>query len=190
MQKNTYAKSIKLLKEELHSNSKVLEIGTGTGLIALAIAEHVKEITAIDYSPEMIHIAKEKQQQSTHNNIDFKVSNANKIDFPDNTFDIIIASNVFHLLPNANEVLREIKRLLNENGKVILPTYCHGQNIKPRIISACMGLSGFKAVNPWSTDKFRAFVENEGFVIKKEEIIIDKIPLSFLVSTKKIKYHE
>jgi ubiquinone/menaquinone biosynthesis C-methylase UbiE len=187
--KNTYEQSIRLLKKELYRNSKVLEIGTGTGLIAFAIAEQVKEIIAIDNSSEMINVAIEKQIQSNSKNIVFQVSDANKINNPDKSFDIIVASNVFHLIPNAEEVLWEIRRILKDDGKVILPTYCHGQNIKARIISAFMGLSGFKAVNRWSTSQFRSFVENEGFVIQKEEIISDRIPLSFIVSTKSNNNH-
>lgn len=183
--KNTYEQSIRLLKDELYRNSKVLEIGTGTGLIAFAIAEQVQEITAIDYSSEMINVAKEKQMLSSSKNIVFQVCDANKIDIPDKSFDIIIASNVFHLIPNADEVLLEISRILKDDGKVILPTYCHGQNIKAKIISALMGLSGFKAVNRWSISQFRDFVENEGFAIEKEVLISDRIPLLFLVAKKK-----
>lgn len=182
--KNTYEQSIKLIKDELSSKSNVLEIGTGTGFIAFAIAEKVQEITATDYSPEMINVAKEKQMQSLNKNIVFQECEASKMDFPDKSFDMIIGSNVFHLIPNADKAMREISRVLKDNGKIVLPTYCHGQSIKARIVSAFMGLSGFKAVNRWSASQFRTFVENAGFSIVKEELISDRIPLSFLVAKK------
>ena len=182
--KNTYEKSLLLIKKELNSDSNILEVGTGTGLIAFAIAGNANRITAIDYAQEMIKVANSKLEKQEQCNISFQVSEANNIKSKDKVFDIVIASNVFHLLPNADEALWEIYRVLKDDGKVILPTYCHGQNLKSRFISAIMGLSGFKAVNRWSTSEFKDFVCKEGFSIKKEEIIADKIPLSFLVASK------
>ncbi|PLX04038.1 MAG: hypothetical protein C0595_04815 [Marinilabiliales bacterium] len=182
--KQTYTVLLDLIGKELEMGSNVLEVGTGTGLISFAIADKVKSIMAIDYAPEMIKIANKKLLDSKLKNIDFKVYSATDIKQKDNTFDIIIASNVFHLLPNPEKALEEIIRLLVDNGKVIIPTYCHGQNIKTYFISVIMSLTGFKAENKWSMKQFRKFVENAGLEIKKEEIIKDKIPLSFIVASK------
>jgi ubiquinone/menaquinone biosynthesis C-methylase UbiE len=180
----TYVKLLKLMEQEISLNSKVLEIGTGTGIISFAIADKVKSITAIDYAPEMIKLANSKLVDSNFNNIEFKVNSATNIEQQDKSFDVIIACNIFHLLPEPEKTLEEIIRLLTDNGKVILPTYCHGQNIKTRFISGMMSLSGFKAVNKWSLKLFRKFVEYNGLTIEKEEIIKDKIPLSFIVASK------
>lgn len=181
----TYAKSLRLVKQELSNYSKVLEIGTVTGLISFAIVDMVKSITAIDYAPEMIKVANAKLDESNFSNIEFKVNSATNIEQPDKSFNVIIASNVFHLLPEPKKALQEITRLLADDGKVILPTYCHGQNLKARFISAIMSLTGFKASNNLSLKQFRKFVEQEDLKIIKEEIIKDKIPLSFIVALKK-----
>jgi ubiquinone/menaquinone biosynthesis C-methylase UbiE len=181
---DTYKKLIVLIKNELRESDEVLELGTGTGIISFAVATKVKAITATDYAPAMIDVAIKKQNNVQ--NINFKLGSANNIQYPNNAFDVVIVSNVFHLLPNAEEALREISRVLKNGGKAILPTYCHGQNIKSRIISAFMSLSGFKAVNKWSTRSFRCFIENEGFIIASELIIEDKVPLSFIVATKRM----
>lgn len=183
--RRTYEKSLELMVQELSADSKVLEIGTGTGLISFAIADKVKSILAIDYAPEMIKVANSKLEGSNCDNIEFMTYSATNIEQKDKSFDVIIASNVFHLLPEPKKALQEIFRLLADNGKVILPTYCHGQNLKTRLISALMSLTGFKAENKWSLKQFRAFVEKAGLDIKKEEIIKDKIPLSFIVASKK-----
>ncbi len=90
-----YSKSLELIKSELNSNDKILEIGTGTGIIAFEIAERVKEITAIDYADEMIKTAKAKQEKLENQNITFKTGPATQLDEPDNTFGIVIASTYF-----------------------------------------------------------------------------------------------
>ncbi len=181
----TYKKSLELMVKELSKDSKVLEIGTGTGLISFAIADKVKSIVAIDFAPEMIEVAKEKQINSSSNNIEFKVSGADSIKYPDSSFTVAVVSNVFHLIPEPHKVLAELHRLIAENGKLILPTYCHGQSLKTRIISAVMGLSGFRAVNRWSVKQYKTFIESGGLIIEKEIIIEDKIPMSFIVATKR-----
>jgi ubiquinone/menaquinone biosynthesis C-methylase UbiE len=181
----TYDRSIELMREELGADQNVLEIGTGTGLIAFAIGDMVKSIRGIDYAPKMIELANEKLSKTNFSNIEFKINSATQIEYGDKSFDVIIASNVFHLLPEPYVVLTEIERLLVDNGKAILPTYCHGENLKARIISFLTSLSGFKVENRWSVNQFSTFIEHHGFKIVKQEIIKDKFPLSFIVITKK-----
>lgn len=181
----TYKKSIALIIKELSESDEVLEIGTGTGIISFAVSSKVNAITAIDFAPAMIAVAIKKQELNENQNIKFEIGSANNINSQNQTFDVVIASNVFHLLPNADSVLQEIGRVLKNGGKVILPTYCHGQNLKSRMISAFVSLSGFKIENKWSTESFRYFIESKEFTITNECIIEDKIPLSFIVATKR-----
>lgn len=182
--KKTYQESFRLMKLHLSKESRVLEIGTGTGLVAFTIANEVKHITAIDYSEEMIRVANNKLMESELNNIEFKLSPATGIHYPDQSFDLVIASNIFHLLPEPEKVLSEISRLIVPKGKVILPTFCHGQNLKTKLMSSLMNLSGFKAENKWSAKQFRQFLQNQGFKVDEESIIKDRIPLSFIVVSK------
>lgn len=182
--KDTYAKLFRMLQHELKPDQLVLEIGTGTGQIAFAVGGRVKELTALDYSPEMIRIAREKLREKDIGNIRFLQGNAADTGFSDQSFDVVIASNVMHLLESPEHTLWEIHRVLRDDGIAILPTYCHGQNIKTRAISVLMGLSGFKAVNRWSVRGFRKFIMGEGFLIRNEVVIRDKIPLLYTVLTK------
>ena len=100
------------------------------------------------------------------------------------SMDVIIAVNVFHLLGNPKIALDGTRRVLNANGKLIIPTYCHGNNLKSRVISSILGLSGFMARNRWSISSFRLFIQNSGFEVEKEFIIKDRITLSFIVARK------
>lgn len=182
---NTYNKIKELLRNEISMDNNVLEVGTGTGIFSLTLAEHVKSIVAIDFAPEMIKIAKEKQRELGKNNITFQTGDATRLSFPDNSMDVIIAVNVFHLLGNPKIALNETRRVLTTNGKLIIPTFCHGNNLKSRVLSSILGLSGFMARNRWSISSFRLFIQNSGFEVEKEFIIEDRIPLSFIVAHKK-----
>lgn len=162
----------------------LLEIATGTGIIAIKLSDSISKITAIDIAPEMIKIAKAKCVQKSISNIDFRVGDCCALEFPDKSFHTIIASNVLHLLFNPGLALQEMKRVLKDNGQIIIPTYCHGANLKSHILSRLMGLAGFKARTRWTTAAFIDFVKNNGFKIRKESIIKDKIPLVYLIAKK------
>jgi hypothetical protein len=91
---------------------------------------------------------------------------------------------VLHLLYQPVKALHEMKRVLSDNGTIILPTFCHGADLSSHIISRFMGLFGFKVRTRWSVNSFIDFVRTNGFRIIREEILKDKIPLVYLVAVK------
>jgi len=181
---DTYQQLYQLLKTDVTGTGKILEVATGTGLLAFEICNNVKSINAIDISPEMIKVASEKQKQRNISNITFEVGDSCNLTFSDSTFDVVIAANVLHLLFNPEKTLAEIRRVLKPGGVAILPTFCHAANFKSRIISSFMSLFGFRARNKWTTKSFERFVMNNDFKIVKSEIIDGKIPLLYLLTEK------
>ena len=169
----------KMLKTDISGSDHVLEVATGTGLLAFEICSYVNSIIAIDIAPEMIRIARQKQQIKNIENIEFQIGDSCNLEFEDNSFDVVIASNVLHLLFNPEKSLSEIRRVLKHGGIAILPTFCHAENIQSRIISGFMSLFGFKARNKWSVKSYTTFIENNGFIIAKAEVIPGKIPLMY-----------
>jgi ubiquinone/menaquinone biosynthesis C-methylase UbiE len=91
---------------------------------------------------------------------------------------------VLHLLFHPEIALKEMIRVIKPNGKIIISTFMHGQNLKSHILSRLMGIVGFKARNRWSVDSFKVFVEKYGLQIEKAEIFEDKIPMLYLVAKK------
>jgi len=180
----TYRQLYQLLKTDVTGTGKILEVATGTGLLAFEICDYVKSINAIDISPEMIKVANEKQKQRNISNITFEVGDSCNLAFEHGTFDVVIASNVLHLLFEPEKSLAEIRRVLKPDGIAILPTFCHADNIQSRIISGCMSLFSFRARNKWSTKSFILFLENNRLTIIKSQIIRGKIPLMYCVVKK------
>lgn len=180
----TYETVFNNLLLDTKETEDLLELATGTGIISFKLYHQISKITAIDVAPEMIKIAKEKCVQKSITNIDFRIGDICNLELQNESFDIIIASNVLHLLFNPELAMQEMKRVLRKNGKLIILTFCHGANLKSHILSRIMGLAGFKARTRWSIKSFRDFVKKNSFTIAKENIIDDKIPLLYLVAKK------
>ncbi|WP_367651204.1 class I SAM-dependent methyltransferase, partial [Staphylococcus xylosus] len=102
----------------IHEGMKILDIGTGAGFLAILCAHQGGTVTGIDLSPEMIEHAKVNAQHFKQN-LDFKIMDAENLDFEDETFDIVISRNVTWLLPNTNAAYKEWLRVLKPQGKLI-----------------------------------------------------------------------
>ena len=180
-----YAAIIENIIIDVSPSSKVLEVATGTGILSIKFSNKAAHITAIDIAPEMLKVAREKSASLQITNIDFEIGDICNLKYQDQSFDIVVASNVLHLLFNPELALQEIKRVLRDNGKLIAPTFCHGTNLRSRILSAILSVLGQNTKNRWSPKNYKEFVEGQGFTITKEVFVEDRIPLLYLVAEKK-----
>jgi len=183
--KPAYTILIEYIKEELKPNFVILEVATGTGIIALEMASDVKRVYGIDISPEMINIATEKAFDRGIKNVEFSVQDAYKLNFKPNSFDVVITSNVLHVMIQPVRALSAIHYILKNEGILIAPTYCHGESIISKTISSIMSLFGYKSFYRWSIESFKNFIEENDYKIVKDIEIKGKIPLLFLVAKKK-----
>lgn len=100
------------------TKGKVLEVGVGTGKNIQYYPEGI-EVTAIDFSEKMLEIAKAKSKQFGKI-VDLRLMDAQKLEFPDETFDTIITTCVFCSVPDPVKGLKEIQRVLKKDGQVIM----------------------------------------------------------------------
>jgi ubiquinone/menaquinone biosynthesis C-methylase UbiE len=101
----------------------VLEIGCGTGSVTERLLDRGIEVTAVEESPEMIELARERLGQRGKGRVRFCEQTASEIDrFGAGTFDAVVASLVFSdMSPGERSyVLRQAKRLLKANGSIIV----------------------------------------------------------------------
>lgn len=92
-------------------------VGVGTGADLELINYSDLDITAIDYSPDMLRKAKIKFKDST---IKFLVMDAQNMVFEDESFDYVVASLILSVVPDANKCFQEISRVLKHEGKIII----------------------------------------------------------------------
>lgn len=96
---------------------RVLEIGCGTGAFSRRLAARSERVLALDLSPQMIRIARERSPEFP--NIDFHVADVLKRDFPDEGFDLIATIATLHHLP-LRLMLSKMKNALKPNGVLII----------------------------------------------------------------------
>lgn len=177
-----YATLIDLIWNDIRPEDDVLEIATGTGIIALEISKKVKKVYATDLSGPMIDIAIEKAARAGVRNIEFSVQSGYSLSFEDASCDVCIVANALHVMKKPELCLKEIRRVLKPQGMLIAPTFCHGETLKARLISTIMGLYGFKAFHRFTIDAYSDLVERSGFHILKKRTLESLIPLEYLVA--------
>ena len=98
----------------------VLELATGTGLIASHIINAAEQIEATDASEEMIHLAKEANRSSK---LHFSVQDMFHLPYADHSFDVAIVSNALHIVPQPEKALAEACRVLKDDGLAHCPHF-------------------------------------------------------------------
>ena len=95
----------------------LLDLGCGAGENSVYFAMRGADCVASDYSPGMVDVAL-KLAEKNGVTVQGKVINAMAIDYPDNTFDIVYASNLLHHIPDPQITIQEIYRVLKPGGKM------------------------------------------------------------------------
>lgn len=101
---------------------RVLEVGVGTGISLPQYASHLR-IFGTDISEAMLRKAKRRVTAFGLKNVeDLSVMDAEKLEFPDNSFDVVMAQYVVTAVPNPEAALDEFSRVLRPGGELIILT--------------------------------------------------------------------
>ena len=101
---------------------RVLEVGVGTGISLPQYAPHLR-IFGTDISEAMLRKARRRVDDLHLENVDgLEVMDAEKLDFPDDAFDVVMAQYVVTAVPNPEAALDEFARVLRPGGELIILT--------------------------------------------------------------------
>jgi len=177
--KDAYGQVARMISESLGPEMDVLEVATGTGLIALGIAGAARSVTATDFSEEMIAAAKRKPAPD---NVTFSVADATALSFADASFDAVIVSNALHIMPAPVKALAEIRRVLKPNGLLFAPTFSQGhiKRFAWNLNAMILKLIGFQAYSKWTPEEFVRFVNANGFLADRWQVLKAAFPLVYL----------
>ena len=101
----------------------VLDVGCGAGIDAIFAAKMVGAtgaVAGIDLVPEMLARARENARLAGVANITFIESSAEKLPFPNKSFDVVISNGVFNLVVDKQKALKEVFRVLKPGGRLML----------------------------------------------------------------------
>jgi len=118
------------VKTELQdSKSKsLIDYGSGTGLVSLALADLVDSVLLVDSSEQMLAVAKEKIAHKGITNAEVLYSDFTE-EKPEMKADIVLVSLVLLHIPDTNAILKELFTVLNNGGKLIIVDFDKNEKI-------------------------------------------------------------
>ena len=155
----------------------VLELATGTGLIAKHIVNAAAHIEATDASAEMIAEAKRDTRSAK---LHFSVQDMFCLPYSEESFDVVIVSNALHIVPQPEKALAEIRRVLKDEGVLIAPTFTHAENsFSGRVKALFMKLAGFPLHSRWTSEEYLRFLRQNGWTVRKSVVLKASFPLTY-----------
>jgi ubiquinone/menaquinone biosynthesis C-methylase UbiE len=141
---------------ELEKINTVLELGCGIGFVATYLADSYNVVVyGTDYDVDQILLARKLQPEMEH--LHFQVEDAAKLSFEDSSIDLVLAQNVFHHIPDWDDAIHEIARVLRSGGYLIWLDLIFPEIVK-RIFRSLVKNYGIYTINDIKT----AF-KNSGF---------------------------
>ena len=160
----------------------VLELATGTGLIAKNIVNAAAHIEASDTSAEMIREAKRRNYSAK---LHFSVQDMFRLPYADKSFDVVIVSNALHIVPQPEKALAEIHRVLRDDGVLIAPTFTHAENsFFGNSKAFFLKLAGFPLYSRWTSEEYLCFLQQNGWTVRKSDVLKASFPLTYVECVK------
>ena len=158
-------------------HKQVLELATGTGLIAKHIVRSADHIEATDASQEMIEQAKQGVKSTK---LYFSVQDMFHLPYADQSFDVVIVVNALHIVLEPEKALSEIRRVLKDDGVLVAPTFTHADNaFFGKVKAFFMKLAGFPLHSKWTSHEYLAFLRENGWAVQKSTVLKASFPLTY-----------
>ena len=104
----------------LNKSMTALEFGAGTGITSFLLKDHLKEITLIDNSREMVRVTNEKIKSSGSTNLKVIEFNLETDEYMNGKFDLIFTQMVLHHVNDIGNIIKKFWSLLNPQGYLVI----------------------------------------------------------------------
>lgn len=101
----------------------VLDVGTGTGVVAVTAARAGARVTALDLTPELLAHARENGRIAQLHDIVWTEGDAELLPYPDASFDVVLSQFGHMFAPRPDVVMAEMRRVLRPHGRVAFATW-------------------------------------------------------------------
>jgi phosphatidylethanolamine/phosphatidyl-N-methylethanolamine N-methyltransferase len=125
----------------------ILEVGVGTGL-TLAGYPATSKLVGIDLSPDMLERARIRAAALPQRDITLHAMNAERMDFPDGSFDCVTVPYVLSVTPNPDRLVNEIRRVCKPDGSILVVNHFSGSRfwwLMERAVRSVADKVGFRA---------------------------------------------
>jgi phosphatidylethanolamine/phosphatidyl-N-methylethanolamine N-methyltransferase len=167
---------------QIPRGAKVLEVGAGTGTSFPAYPTHC-QITGVDLAPDMLTRARQKIAENGWSHIKVLEMNALSLDFPDNSFDYVMAFHVVTVVPDPVAMIKEAKRVCKPGGKIVIVN--HFTSDFPVLGKVTRSLDPITRWLGWRTDlKLKPFIASTDLAVERVYKINKASLYTVLVGTK------
>jgi ubiquinone/menaquinone biosynthesis C-methylase UbiE len=155
----------------LRGDERALDVGTGAGALALALAPLVREVVGVDIVPELLA---EAGKRATENS-EFLEADAEELPFPPGSFDVVSTARTLHHVPHPEIVLAEMTRVLRPGGTMLVV-----DQLAPVDPLAAIELNRFEQARDPSTTRIladvdlRSLFDTNGLVLRTSETVVEE----------------
>ena len=107
----------------IRAGESVLDVGTGTGVVAVTAARTGARVSALDLTPELLVEARENARIAGHPEITWQEGDAETLPYPDASFDIVVSQFGHMFAPRPEVAVAEMRRVLKPTGRVAFATW-------------------------------------------------------------------
>jgi ubiquinone/menaquinone biosynthesis C-methylase UbiE len=163
------APMLRRLEEAARGTGRVLEVAAGTGIVTVALARGAREVVATDLAEGMLVELRRKVEALGLGNVRCERADLAALPYTGGEFDLVVAANVLHLVPDLGAALAELSRVLRPGGRLAVPTFCHGESVFARSVSRLAKLGGLPMQRRLTLAALRGAVEGAGLTVDRAQ---------------------
>jgi len=158
---------------ELGPTDSLLDVGCGTGALLQMLSKNYPRarLAGVDPCPEMLDVARYR----LHDHVELKEGWAERIPYPEHTFDCVVSCNAFHYIRFPQAALAEMQRVLRPEGTLVITDWCDDY-LACRICDWYLRTFNAAHYRTYRAEQCRSLLEEIGVV----EVTVNKYKISWL----------
>lgn len=167
---------------------RVLDLATGTGMLAIMLSRIAASVVAADVTPEMLTIAEANIAEAGRGNITIVEADASELPFADGSFELVTCRLAFHHFPEPESALAELRRVLTGGGRLVLEDV-----FGPEDGAVSEARERFEMlldpshIRSYSPGELRKLIENAGFHVDELRLLpAEELTLDLLLDLERI----